>query len=57
MDQKKYIRLQLVAIREYSIIIEKRLGKKIENNILLAHWCKRHAKHFRSYVSDYRLTE
>ena len=57
MNHVKYIRLQLSVIREYSIRMEIRLGKSINRNILMLHWCKRYAKTFRKYVEENRLIE
>lgn len=57
MDQSKYLKLQLYVIREYSILIETRIGKSINRNKIMLHWCKRYARKFREYVEDNRLIE
>jgi hypothetical protein len=57
MNQRRYIMLQLSVMRDYKIIIESRIGKSLDNNTIMRHWCKRYAAIFRKYVVQNNLID
>lgn len=57
MNQRSYLLLQLLVIREYKSLIEARLRKHVNNNVIMKHWCKRHAARFREYVTKNKLID